>query len=245
MESPRDRFFVEGRHAPNELIELAPDDARKIVTVLRMASGDRVLIVDSAAQQFVATIELAGVAVRARLAEAPLEGRAVESAREIALAQAIPKGQKMDFVVEKATELGIARLIPVRSARSIAGASPAKLTRWQKLAKSAAQQSGRTRVPQIEDAIDFDALVARIAGFDATLFAWELGGAALRATLEEMRAARSILLVIGPEGGFSHAEAEAATAAGATAVSLGARILRTETAALVVLTAILYEGGEL
>ena len=245
MESPRDRFFVEGRHDPNDLVELAPDDARKIVTVLRKVAGDRIVIVDSAAQQFVATIELAGAEVRARLAEKPLEGRPVESAREIALAQAIPKGQKMDFVIEKATELGISRLIPVRSARSIADASAAKLARWQKIAKSAAQQSGRTRVPQVEDAVGFDALVTRIGSFDATLFAWELGGAALRATLEEMRAARSILLVIGPEGGFSHAEAEAAIAVGAQAVSLGSRILRTETAALVALTAILYEGGEL
>lgn len=245
MESPRDRFFVEGRHDPNDLVELAPDDARKIVTVLRKGSGDRVVIVDSAAQQFVATLELAGAVVRARLAAAPLESRPVESPREIVLAQAIPKGQKMDFVVEKATELGIARLIPVRSARSIAGASASKLARWQKLAKSAAQQSGRTRVPLVEDAIDFDALMAHVGDFDAALFAWELAGESLRATLEEMRAARSILLVIGPEGGFSHAEVEAAAAAGARPVSLGSRILRTETAALVALAAILYESGEL
>lgn len=168
-----------------------------------------------------------------------------ESAREITLAQIVPKGQKLDYVVEKATELGVSALIPVHSSRSVGEATANKLTRWRNLARSAAQQSGRTRVPNVEGPIDFAGLVARIRDFDAALFAWELAVQPLRKALASLETARSFLVIIGPEGGFSHEEADAAVAAGAHAVSLGSRILRTETAPLVILTAILYEGGEL
>ncbi|MBV8151412.1 MAG: RNA methyltransferase [Candidatus Eremiobacteraeota bacterium] len=163
----------------------------------------------------------------------------------ITLAQAIPKGQKMDVIVEKATELGVARVWPLRSSRAIAEASAHKVARWRKIAESAAAQSGRTVVPAVDETLDFAALCERMQTFDATLFAWELDATPLRTALEATRSAASLLLVIGPEGGFSHDEAAAAVAAGAQPVSLGRRILRTETAALVALAALLYDRGEL
>ena len=225
-------------------MSLSKDDAHKIVDVLRKRAGGSIVIVDSAAQEFVATLDVDRGDVRARLVESIPHARA-ESSREIVLAQAIPKGQKLDYVVEKATELGVTRVIPVRSSRSVAGASENKLTRWRNLARSAAQQSGRTRIPEIDAPFDFAAIVAEIRNFDAAVFAWELAREPLRATLQAVGEARSILLIVGPEGGFSHEEAEAAIAAGAHPVSLGARILRTETAPLVLISAVLYEGGEL
>jgi 16S rRNA (uracil1498-N3)-methyltransferase len=211
---------------------------------LRRRTGDSIVVVDSAAQEFRATLTVAQGSVEARLDEL-VRTHSNESARSITLGQMIPKGQKLDYVVEKATELGLYALIPVQSSRSVGEASANKLTRWRNLARSAAQQSGRTRVPEIEGPIDFPALVARIRNFDAAIFAWELAEKPLRATLASIGNARSILVIVGPEGGFSHEEADAAVAAGAHAVSLGSRILRTETAPLVILTAILYEGGEL
>lgn len=194
--------------------------------------------------EFSASLSVQRGEVTARL-DAVLAHGARENRREITLAQVIPKGHKLDFVVEKATELGIVRLIPVRSSRSVADASAHKLERWSRLARAAAQQSGRTRVPQIESPIDFLALVARIRKFDVTLLAWELATASLREALRALDGARTVLLIVGPEGGFSHDEASAAIAAGACAVSLGPRILRTETAPLVLISVLLYEGGEL
>ena len=211
---------------------------------MRRRTGDAVIVVDSAAQEFRATLTVAHGRVEARLDEL-LRAHNRESLRAITLAQMIPKGQKLDYVVEKATELGLYALIPVQSSRSVGEASANKLARWRNLARSAAQQSGRTRVPDVESPIDFPALVARIREFDAAIFAWELADQPLRAALASIGSARSILVIVGPEGGFSHEEADAVVAAGAHAVSLGSRILRTETAPLVILTAILYEGGEL
>jgi 16S rRNA (uracil1498-N3)-methyltransferase len=154
----------------------------------------------------------------------------------------------MDLVVEKATELGAHAIVPVRSARVIGhDTSPAKLERWRRIAKSAAQQSGRLRVPDVGDVHDWGALLATFARYDRVYVPWELAEPApLRDVFErELEHARSALIVIGPEGGFSGDEVERARAAGATAISLGRRILRTETAALVVLAALLYARGEL
>jgi len=243
----RDRFFVEGVHAAGEHVALAPDDARKVATVLRKRTGDRVQVVDSGGVAFAATLEVDGRSVRATL-DALLDRDAVETTIEVTIAQAVPKGQKMDLVVEKATELGAYAIVPVRSARVIGyDTSPAKVERWRRIAKSAAQQSGRTRVPPVADVVDWDALLATFAGYDRVYVPWELADPApLRAVFErEVPAACSVLVVIGPEGGFAADEVARARAAGGAPISLGRRILRTETAALVVLAAILYARDEL
>ncbi|MGH7662398.1 MAG: 16S rRNA (uracil(1498)-N(3))-methyltransferase [Vulcanimicrobiaceae bacterium] len=239
----RPRFFIEGRHESGDVVGLAGDDTHKIVDVLRMHAGDGMVIVDSAARTYAASLVLDGARASARLDE--LLPGAAEARMRITLAQAIPKGQKLDFVIEKATELGVARLIPLQTSRTIGGASEHKLERWRKLARSAAQQSGRSTVPEIEPPQEFTALLLRIAQFDAAIFAWEIATQPLRDALRDLPAAENVLAIVGPEGGFSHAEAEAAIEAGAHAVSLGSRILRTETAPLVILTALLYESGEL
>ena len=147
----RDRFFVEGVHAAGDRVVLAADDARKLATVLRRRSGDRVQIVDSGGSAFAATLDVDGRAVGATL-DAELARPGVETALRVTIAQAVPKGQKMDFVVEKATELGAHAIVPVRSLRVVGSeTSPAKVERWRRIAKSAAQQAGRTRVPDVAD----------------------------------------------------------------------------------------------
>jgi len=243
----RDRFFVEGVHAVGDRVAFAPDDARKLVTVLRKRSGDRVQVVDSGGAAYAATLDVEGSDVRATLGE-PLDRGGVESALRVTIAQAVPKGQKMDLVVEKATELGAHAIVPVRSARVIGHeTSPAKVERWRRIAKSAAQQSGRVRVPAVAGVHDWDALLATFGRYDRVYVPWELADPApLRAVLDrDLAEADSALIVIGPEGGFAADEIERARAAGATTISLGRRILRTETAALVVLSAMLYARGEL
>jgi 16S rRNA (uracil1498-N3)-methyltransferase len=242
---PRDRFFIAGDHAVGERVALAPDDARKLVTVLRRQSGDRVQIVDGAGAEFAARLEVDGTAVHALL-DAPHTAGQIETRARIVLAQAIPKGQKMDFIVEKATELGVAAIVPLRSARVVGERTGEhKHHRWQRIAKTAAQQAGRSLVPSVEAVADWDALRATFAAYDLVFMAWEGAAAApLRDCFESQAAgASSVLIVIGPEGGFSSDEVARARAAGAQTVSLGARILRTETAALVVLSALLYARG--
>jgi 16S rRNA (uracil1498-N3)-methyltransferase len=157
------------------------------------------------------------------------------------VAQAVPKAARMDFVVEKGTELGAAAFLPFYSERSVGRrVGPEKLARWRRIARSASQQSGRREVPEIHEPLDFEALVERFGEYDTVFFAWELAAPEplhdrLRALLPQ---AGRVLIVVGPEGGFAHAEAEAATSRGAHVLWLGSRILRTDTAAVVLLAVI-------
>ena len=243
----RDRFFVEGVHAAGDRVVLAADDARKIMHVLRKRSGDRVQIVDSGGIAYAATLDVGDRNVSASLDE-PLDQGNVESTLRVTIAQAVPKGPKMDLVVEKATELGAFAVVPVRSVRVVGhDTSPAKVERWRRIAKSAAQQSGRVRVPEVADVCDWDALLATFARYDRVYVPWELAEPApLRDAFErELSGANTVLIVIGPEGGFAHDEVERAVGAGAHVISLGRRILRTEAAALVVLAALLYARGDI
>jgi 16S rRNA (uracil1498-N3)-methyltransferase len=244
----RDRFFVAGERAAGERVALAPGDARKLVTVLRRQSGDRVQIVDATGAEFSGLLDVEGKAVHALLEPPATPSGVAETGARIVLAQAIPKGQKMDFIVEKATELGVATIVPLRSERVVGERTgDQKRDRWQRIARSAAQQAGRSVVPCVEPVVDWESLRATFVAYDRVYIPWERADTVpLRERFEaEAPAARAILIVIGPEGGFSGAEIDLARAAGAVPVSLGARILRTETAGLVVLTALLYACGDL
>jgi 16S rRNA (uracil1498-N3)-methyltransferase len=237
------RVFVAGVHAVGDSVNIEGGDARKIVTVLRQRSGDRIEVIDSAAQRFNAALQVEGRFVRATLSEQIAVARAAAKF-EITVAQAIPKGQKMDFVVEKLSELGVAQILPFHSERTIPHLTPRneRTERWRRLAKAAAQQSGRVRVPAISPPQDLADVLERCADFDRALFSWELADEEpLRDRLPQLLAGvRSILVVIGPEGGFSAAEAACARERGAHIVSLGAQILRTETAALVLVAILNY-----
>lgn len=230
------RFFVEGVHAAGDTVTLAGSDARKILTVLRKRSGDHLEIVDSAAVLFDAELDTDGNRVAVRLLQRLPSGQAFGP--QITIAQGIPKGQKMDFVVEKLTELGVAAIVPLESERSVVtGVGFSKLDRWRRLAKSSAQQCGRRDVPEIAAPADFEAVLRSFGSFDCVLLPWELappesGAAGLRIAAL-VRGKKNVLAIIGPEGGFSHQEVSAAREAGAHVVSLGDRILRAETAGLV------------
>jgi 16S rRNA (uracil1498-N3)-methyltransferase len=237
------RFFVEGVHRPGETVRIEGGDAHHIVHVLRLRPGDHVEVVDSAAHAFDAEI-VDGDGVGALLVRESVP-QGLGNVR-IDVAQAMPKGQKMDYVVEKATELGAGAILPFVSERTVAReAGTAKLARWRRVARSASEQSGRRAIPAVPAPLEFDELLARFCAYDLVLFAWESSDAQpLRLRLRELlKDARNVLVVVGPEGGFSHAEADAARAAGAELISLGRNILRTETAALAMLAILNYETG--
>lgn len=239
------RFFIEGRRSAGEWVDFDPSDAHKIVHVLRLRTGSCVEVIDSTSTQYEAVLECSDRGVRANLGQArePQES----TLAWIAVAQAVPKGQKMDFVVEKLTELGAAAILPLYTERSVVTETgSAKRERWQRLAKSAAQQCGRAQVPQIGPPIRFSELCGTFSEYDLVLMPWELaaGEPAVKELPAMLAGKRRILLLVGPEGGFSHGEAASAVASGAHTISLGKRILRTETAAMVAVALIgfLTEG---
>jgi 16S rRNA (uracil1498-N3)-methyltransferase len=231
------RFFVEGKLEIGSVVAIEGSDARKIARVLRLTPGDRIEIVDSAASAFAAAIASVGKDVRATLLERRAQSQ--QEGLRIDVAQAVPKGQRMDFVVEKCTELGASGFLPFYCERGIGRAGAEKLARWRRIARASAQQSGRLDVPEVSAPIPYDGLLELFAEYDSVLFAWELAETTVREALaSELSGAQRALVVVGPEGGFTHAEAEAAARHGAAMTSLGPRILRTDTAAVALLAVI-------
>jgi 16S rRNA (uracil1498-N3)-methyltransferase len=242
------RFFVSGIYDLGDRPELEASDVRKAYVVLRKRDGDEVEIVDSSGRSYAARLNFENDGVRAfAIVESQRRAAVVPSLR-ITLAQAIPKGQKMDYVVGKATELGVERVIAFASERTIgAGVRDGKVERWTRVARSAAMQCGRNDVPEIVGPLEICELIERVRTATRTLVAWEVADARpLRERLPELLAGISeVLLVIGPEGGLTHGEVGDLSAAGAAVVSLGHRILRTETAGLVACSALRYAAGDL
>lgn len=214
---------------------LPPEEAAHAVRVLRMQVGDEVCVSDGCGRQWSAAVaSIEGKMVRAELrAELP----ARESPVTITLYQGLPKAEKLELITQKATELGFARLVPVRMARSIAkwGASEAlrKRERAERIAQEAVKQCGRAAVPRIETAVDFDEALADMKARSLTLVPWEEArGTRLRDVYEPGDARRDIGIVVGPEGGMEEGEVRAIEAVGGRLVTLGPRILRAETAAI-------------
>jgi 16S rRNA (uracil1498-N3)-methyltransferase len=235
------RFFVEGAREIGGIVEIGGTDAHKIVNVLRLNIGDRVVVIDSAARSFTAAIAAAGRVVRATIEEEIFDDRAASAGLRIDVAQAVPKGRRMDFVIEKGSELGVETFLPFYCERGVSrDVGAEKAARWQRIARSAAQQCGRKSVPAVLEPMSYEALLERFGEYDAVLFAWELATPAPlhRRLAEALPASGRALVVVGPEGGFTHAEVELAQCRRATMLWLGPRVLRTDTAALVLLAVI-------
>lgn len=172
-----------------------------------------------------------------------------ESPIHITLYQGLPKGDKMELIIQKTTELGIKTIVPVAMDRSIvklkAKDGQKKQRRWQKIAYEAAKQSKRTAIPQVTCPVAFNDLEKSIKGHDLVIFLYENEQQVHLSDILKTSSAKSIAIIIGPEGGYSEVEAQQLVAWGAHSTSLGPRILRTETAGLSCLSIIQYEMGDL
>lgn len=241
------RFFADG--APcGEQILLSGEDAHHIIRVLRMKRGESLTVCDSAGHDYACTLESAEKdAAVCRVHH--ITASVGEPSVHIALYMGLPKGDKMDFIVQKAVELGAAEIVPFLAARSVSrpdGQTLArKRERWDKIAREAAMQCGRGRIPVVGEPVSQAEAAKAAAACGNALFLYENEReTGIRQALAG-KTPQAVALMVGPEGGFAPEEAETARLAGMQSVSLGPRILRCETAPLAALAAVLYETGNL
>lgn len=238
------RFFVEnfGAGAP----EIVGEDARHIIKSLRMKVGETLTVCDTQGSDYFCKIANISDG-RVELSVTEVSGSVSEPSVEVTLFQCMPKGDKLENVIQKSIELGVSEIVPVLSSRCVSRPDEKsmrkKLERYSKIADSAAKQSGRGILPAVRPMIRFSDMTALFKNYDRALFFYEGGGCQLSDTIS--RNMRKIAIVIGPEGGFDIAEAESAVERGAVAVGLGKRILRTETAPLAALSCVMLLTGNL
>lgn len=243
------RFFVPKKNLRNNRGVLEGPELAHLRRVLRLVPGDRVTVFDDSGWEHDAVIrKLSSEQGELEILSSYETDR--ESSLEMTLAMGLTKGEKMDFVVEKATELGVQTIVPFTSAFSVpkldAGKVAARHARWQKIALSAVKQCGRARVPAVLPLCDFATLVGAERAETLKLFFWEKEQhQSLQHAHEKNAEAKSVLLAIGPEGGFRAEEAELARARGFEPIHLGRRILRAETAAVAALSLVQFLWGDL
>jgi 16S rRNA (uracil1498-N3)-methyltransferase len=242
------RFFVEPSSFAGEVVRLSPEQSRQVRQVLRLGPGDTVVVLDDRGAEY----DVALTTVSGKEAVGRVTGTRVavgEPKVQLTLFQSLLIREKFEWVLQKATEVGVVQIVPVLTARGLVRTKQIednKLDRWRRIVVEAAEQSHRGRIPRIEPIVPLGDVFSKFVGFDRLLIAAPGQTTALHEALQGIgREDAAIGLLIGPEGGFTEEEEATARAQGAVAVGLGPRILRTETAAVVASALILYELGEM
>lgn len=242
------RFFVEPEFIEENHIKITGDDARHISRSLRMAVGEEIIVCDMQGNDYNCILdEFTDSFVGAKI----ISKNKVKSEPPFYahLYQALPKGEKLDYIIQKAVECGISEITTFNSERCIAKEKPneaSKLVRRQRISLEAAKQSGRGIVPKVNSTISFSQMVSEATKSDLVLFCYEKAtDDSLKALLNNFKsqnlASPEIAIIIGSEGGFAEKEAEIAKNNGMNIVGLGKRILRTETASSFLLGCLVYE----
>ena len=238
-------FFVEPHQIGAEEIRIEGADVNHIRNVLRMKPGEEILISSREGGDYFCRVEeLEPEYVSAKILE---EWENKELPARIHLFQRLPKGDKMELIIQKAVELGAYRVVPVSMKRSVvkldAKKADAKRKRWNAVSESAAKQSKRSLIPEVAPLMTYKEAVKEAAGYDMVLLPYESadGIRKTRELLASVKPGTDIAVFIGPEGGFEDEEVELARENGAEIVTLGKRILRTETAGLCMLSALMLQ----
>ena len=235
------RFYIEPSQKQGDTIEIIGEDVNHIKNVLRMKNGEKFILCDGAGMDYLC--ELVGTKERNLLASV-LEEKTSETELPVRLVlfQGLPKKDKMELIIQKAVELGVAEIVPVVTKRTIVkaeeGKSEKKQNRWQAIAESAAKQSGRGVIPRVAPICTWKEALAQMKDLEYNTILYE-NARGMQPTTEFVKAAaekKSIGIFVGPEGGFTEEEVAAVTEQGAECLSLGKRILRTETAGLAMLS---------
>lgn len=243
-------FFVAPEQIGEENACITGEDVNHIKNVLRMRIGERIRISNGSDKCYNCTIKkISDEAVEVSLDDEDLAG--TELPAKIYLYQCLPKGDKMEFIIQKNVELGIAGIIPVASKRAVvkldAKKAEAKVKRWQAIAESAAKQSKRTVVPEVMPVTGFrEAVKSAAASCDVLLFPYENaeGIQAAKKLIASVKPGMSAAVFIGPEGGFESDEVDFALENGFSTVTLGRRILRTETAGMMLMSVMMFNLEE-
>jgi 16S rRNA (uracil1498-N3)-methyltransferase len=248
------RIYLPVLHFANSQISITGEKARYLTSVLRCRKGDDLVVFSGGADCFRTTIlEIGRQEVIVEVAEKFLCN--LESPIRIILAQALLKGEKMDLVIQKTTELGVAEILPVVTSRSQMRETR-KLGRWRKIGEEASRQSGRNVIPVVHEPAQFGSIFSgRASLFKAGLIFYEENGMKLSKAAEVLKQASNaavppfikggLLVVIGPEGGFTREEIALAGKKGLLIVSLGQRILRAETAAISAIALVQFLLGDI
>ena len=242
------KFFVEENQIENDKIVIIGEDVKHISSVLRMQKGEQILIGSKETlETYLTEIEqIEKEKVVAKIIE-KLDTQ-IESNVEIDLYQGLPKADKMELIIQKTTEIGISKVTPVDMVRCIVKLdekdTKKKIERWQKVAEGAAKQSKRSKIPEIKNKIKIKDLEDIIGQYDAFIVAYEEENeVTLKQELKKLKEQEKykIGILVGPEGGITKEEIEKLTSYNAKVVTLGKRILRTETAPIVLTSNIIYE----
>lgn len=249
------RYFVAPAQFGAEKVTIEGEDARHIARVMRGKAGDKLIVSDGVSREALAEIaEIETGLVTVSILE--LLPMTHEARIRVTVAQSLPKGDKLETVIQKCTEIGAAAFIPFLSERTIVQYDERKegkrVERWRKICKEAAEQAHRNIVPEVHPPLSWKLLLQSFSGYDAVYFCYEkeesqqlrsIAAPWLSSLAKD--ASAKVMIVVGPEGGFSPEECRMAEAAGAVSVGLGPRILRCETAGMVAAACILYESGEM
>jgi 16S rRNA (uracil1498-N3)-methyltransferase len=243
------KFFVHRDSFYNDTAVIEGDDVKHIYKVLRLEAGEQVSINDCQGKEYLGQIEdVSKTKVIVKLIEElPVNN---ESPVNIYLYQGLPKSSKMDLIVQKATELGVKEITPVITERVVVKSELGefkKVDRWNRIALEACKQCKRTLIPIINTPIEFEELMSNLGAMDLIVVPYEnqTGFGIKNLTAQIKHTLRNIAIIIGPEGGFEEEEIERLKASGAYIVTLGPRILRTETAGFVCTSLLMYELGDM
>jgi len=242
-------FFVEPEQIFSEYIEILGGDVNHIKNVLRINPGEEISVSAGLGIEYLCQVdEMSSDRVRVKIKETKKVD--VELSSKLVLYQGLPKGDRMDFIVQKAVELGVNRIVPVAFGRCVVKLdekkAQTKQKRWQSIAESAAKQSGRALIPKVERVLSRKEAFEDAKKLDIRLIPYECAHdmEKTKEILNQIQKGQSVGIFIGPEGGFEHQEVEDAIASGASPITLGKRILRTETAGLCILSVLMFQLEE-
>ena len=246
------KFFVKDNQVEDNKITILGDDVNHIANVLRMKVGDEIQIcnTDTTENYNVELNEFSKDSIVCKVLE-KIASEA-ESSINLKIFQGIPRSDKMELIIQKSTELGVKAIVPVEMERCISKITgkdeKKKIERWQKISEVAAKQSGRDIIPKIEHVIKIKEISEHVSEYDMIIVPYKKAeGYSFKDAIEELKIKDNknlnIGIVIGPEGGYEPSEVELLQNAGAKVVTLGKRILRTETVALAMASVIMYELG--
>ena len=242
-------FFIHSSQISDGLLTLTGPLARHLGSSRRHQVGDRILVVDEKKAGYLVRLrEISSRKITAKIIEN--RTRPPASRCHITLAQAILKTGHWNWVLQKATELGVSRIIPMQTERTVvqpqASRLEGQLLRWKKILEESAQQSGQWAIPDLEMPAPYREIIQKSSAFDLAVIPWEREkNKGIKTLLRDMRQAQKILILVGPEGGFSPGEIAEILQGPIQPVSLGPRTLRSETAGLAVLAMIQYELGDM